>query len=326
MMAIVRPFVVALALAVAACSRGGSTGTLVARGTVEGREVTIRTEAGGRVVAAAFEEGDAVDGGAELVRLDRGELEARSLGAEASRDAVRAKLDLLRDGARPQETSQAKSAIEKARAELKRAEDERANSEQLARIGSVPQDRLREADTRARVARAEATAAEQRLSVLVEGPRAHEVQALEANLREAEAQVRLIGVQLDRTVIRAPFAGTVTRKSVELGEVVTSGTAVCTVTDLRDLKVKVYLPERHLSAVNINQPVEIAVDGAGVREATGRVRSIASTAEFLPKNVETADDRAFQVFAVRVAVDAPAADIKPGMNVSVRFTPEHGTP
>jgi multidrug resistance efflux pump len=87
------------------------------------------------------------------------------------------------------------------------------------------------------------------------------VQALEANLREAEARSALIGVQLDRTAIHAPFAGTITRKSVELGEVITSGTPVCTLTDLGDLKVKVYLPERDLSAVNVNQAVEIHLDG-----------------------------------------------------------------
>ena len=314
-----RVLALALATLAAACASRLDPGDVVGRGTVEAREVTVRSEAGGRVVAVRFEEGKRVSEGEEIVRLDRDELDARARVAEASRDAVLARLALLRDGARPQEAAESRSAVDKARAALKRAEDARQRATQLFAVGSMSEEKRQEAEASARIARDELAAVEQRLSLVLAGPREHEVQGLEANLREAEAQVNLLGVQAARTSIKAPFAGTVTRKSVEVGEVITPGTSLCTVTDLGDLRVKVYLSEQQLAGVSVDQAVTIRPEAAAGKTAAGRVLSIASAAEFLPRDVETPEDRAFQVFAVKVAVGDPIPEIKPGMNVAVTF-------
>jgi multidrug resistance efflux pump len=312
----------ALALALTRCSSGGPPATVVVRGTVEGRDITVRSETAGRVVTARTEEGDTVQAGQELVRLDQQELEARLVAAQAGRDAVRARLELLRGGTRPQEMEQARSEVDKARAALKRAEDDRQRAADLFKLGSIAEDKLRAAEAGARIAAADLRAAEQRLSLLHAGPRPEELTALEANLREAEAQIGLIQVQLDRAVIRSPIGGVVTRKAIELGEVVTPGTVICTVTDPVDLKVTVYLSQRQLAGVHVNQTVDIRSEVAPEKAMAGRVRSIAATAEFVPRDVDTPEDRALEVFAVRVGVREAAPEIKPGLGVSVSFRPD----
>jgi multidrug resistance efflux pump len=85
------------------------------------------------------------------------------------------------------------------------------------------------------------------------------------------------------------------------------------------LWVKVYVPETDLARVRVGQNATVNVDGMKGRTFSGRVGQIASQAEFLPRNVQTPDDREHQVFGVKVYVDNPGAVLKSGMSATVRL-------
>jgi multidrug resistance efflux pump len=85
------------------------------------------------------------------------------------------------------------------------------------------------------------------------------------------------------------------------------------------LWVRVYVPETELAQVRLNQAAQVRVDGLGGRVFNGKVGQIAAQAEFLPRNVQTVEDRDHQVFAVKVDVDNPQGVLKSGMSASVRL-------
>jgi multidrug resistance efflux pump len=127
---------------------------------------------------------------------------------------------------------------------------------------------------------------------------------LDARLREAE--------------LLAPADGVVEVVSVRPGDLVQPGRIVMTMTETSQLWVKVYVPETELAGVRVGQSAVVEVDSTG-RQFTGHVEQISSQAEFLPRNVQTRDDRRHQVFGVKVRVDNPDGVLKSGMSATVRL-------
>ena len=85
------------------------------------------------------------------------------------------------------------------------------------------------------------------------------------------------------------------------------------------LWVKVYVPETDLSRLQIGQSAKVTVDALRQRQFTGHIQEIASAAEFLPRNVQTRDDREHEVFGVKVHVENPDGILKSGMSATVRL-------
>jgi len=104
---------------------------------------------------------------------------------------------------------------------------------------------------------------------------------------------------------------------VRPGDLVPPGRIVLTMLEPTQLWVKVYVPETDLSKVKLGQSAQVTVDGMPGHNFTGHVGQIASRAEFLPRNVQTPDDRQHQVFGVKVYVDNANGALKSGMSASV---------
>jgi HlyD family secretion protein len=120
--------------------------------------------------------------------------------------------------------------------------------------------------------------------------------------------------------LKTPVQGVVLRKNVEAGETVIAGTPIFTIGDLEHPWVKIYVKEDKLGLVKLGQKGEVRVDTYPGKVFTGRVTYISSEAEFTPKNVQTQEERVKLVFGVKVRVDNPNQELKPGMpaDVSIR--------
>jgi len=140
-----------------------------------------------------------------------------------------------------------------------------------------------------------------------------------AVLQQVQAELRAVDVQLERTVLRAPVAGTVLSRTTDPGEVLPVGAVALTLGLLDDLTITVYLPEDRYGAVGLGDPVRITVDSFPGESFEGRVLRIADRAEFTPRNVQTEAGRRTTVFAVEIAIDNPAGLLKPGMPADVGF-------
>jgi multidrug resistance efflux pump len=171
----------------------------------------------------------------------------------------------------------------------------------------------------------EAAATEQvRLAqVQVDGLRAgltaQELAVIEAQVGQARAAVQALRLQREMLSLTSPITGTVIRILLREHEVAAQGAPLLTVADLRDLRLTVYVPERRLGDVWIDQEVEVRVDSFPQRRFMGRVTTIADRAEFTPRNVATEEERESLVFGIEIRIDNPEGVLKPGMPADALF-------
>jgi HlyD family secretion protein len=140
-----------------------------------------------------------------------------------------------------------------------------------------------------------------------------------AQRQTAEASLQLAQANLNDTRVVAPFAGTVLRKLVETGEVITAGTPLITLVDLARLYAKVYVAEAELGKVKIGDQARAYVDAFPKRYFEATVAQVAQQAEFTPRDIHMPNERARLVFAVKLALRNPAGMLKPGMPVDARM-------
>lgn len=124
----------------------------------------------------------------------------------------------------------------------------------------------------------------------------------------------------DQTVV-SPVDGVVLVKAREAGEIVPAGGTLVVVGDPSDYWVRVYVPEGHIGSVAVGQDATVRFDGAK-RTVAGRVRHISPQAEFTPRNIQTAEERVTQTFAVKVAVTPGETHLHPGMYADVEIALE----
>ena len=111
----------------------------------------------------------------------------------------------------------------------------------------------------------------------------------------------------------SPIDGVVLLQVMFQGDTVSPGQTIVTLGDLKKVYAKVYVPEKELGKVKLNQPADVSVDSFPDKVFSGRVIYISNLAEFTPKNVQTEEERARRVYAVKISVDNEKEELKPGM-------------
>jgi len=133
-------------------------------------------------------------------------------------------------------------------------------------------------------------------------------------LAAQDAQVALIDERLARSRVVSPLDGTVLARYVEPGEFVQPGQPLFKLASLDSLTFRAYVSGSQLGSLRLSQKVTVGVDRAdSIAKVPGRVTWIASTAEFTPTPIQTREERADQVYAVKVAVRNIDGDLKIGM-------------
>ncbi|MGQ9766604.1 MAG: HlyD family secretion protein [Anaerolineae bacterium] len=161
--------------------------------------------------------------------------------------------------------------------------------------------------------------AQAEVAVLEAGATPEQIAAAEAVVAQAQAAVATLAARKAQARIVAPQAGTVTAVVLRQGEVAAPAAAIARVADLSAVTLTVYVPEPRLGEVTLGQSVAIAVDSFPGRTFPGTVTYIAGRAEFTPKNIQTREERATTVFAVKISAANPDAVLKPGMPADVYF-------
>ncbi|RME39144.1 MAG: HlyD family efflux transporter periplasmic adaptor subunit [Thermoflexia bacterium] len=175
------------------------------------------------------------------------------------------------------------------------------------------------AEAQYRAAEAAVDMARAQLEGLRAGATAEEIAALEAQVQQARAQVEGARVALDKLTLTAPAGGVILELAAHEGELALPGVPLLTLADLEEVRLTVYVPENRLGQVQVGQRVEVRVDSFPDRVFLGRVASIATQAEFTPRNIQTAEERVNMVFAVRVLIPNPDRALKPGILADARI-------
>jgi HlyD family secretion protein len=136
---------------------------------------------------------------------------------------------------------------------------------------------------------------------------------------QAQANLALIDAQIAKLTVVAPSNGVILTRSVEPGEVLPAGAAAFTLGRLDSLTITVYIPEDRYGDVKLGQTVTVTVDSFPGKTFTATVVHIADQAEFTPRNVQTVSGRKSTVFAIKLQVQDPNGDLKPGMPADVTF-------
>lgn len=287
-------------------------------------KVEISSKVIGRINEAMVKRGDRVEKGSILLKIEDDDFQARVLSSEAQVATLRARVAELRAGSRPQEIEAAEAAVASAEATLRNAQLDVQRLEALERQRAAARQEVDRAITARDVAQARLESERKNTELVKIGPRREQVEAAEAQLREAEANLELAKTELDYTVIRAPMSGTILEKLAEQGELVTNtnfgGTrgaknSVVSMADLSDLQVEVDLNEVELSKVKLGQQTEIRLDSNPQRVYAGEVDEISPQADRQKGSVQ-----------VKVRIIEPDESIKTEVNARVTFLGDPVTP
>lgn len=291
---------------------------LTLSGNIEAHESLVSFKVPGRIVELPVEEGQGVEPGALLARLDDADYKQRVRMGEATVNVRESNLALMLAGTRTQEVSASEQTMINAQADLeeKKLEDERAQR-LFGKDELSAQDRDL-ANTALKRAEATFRAAQQRYNEAVEGTRKEDIAIARANLKQADADLGLSRVNLDYTTLRAPSAGVITVRQSELGEVVIPGTPVVTLADLDHIWLRAYIAETDLGRIRWGQQATITTDTYPGKQYPGRISFISSSAEFTPKSVQTYKERITLVYRIKIDVDNPNHELKPGMPADAR--------
>lgn len=316
---------VAAALVLSACSddrrSGDRSAPLTLYGNVDIREVQLAFQDAGRIRALPVDEGARVAAGQVVAELDptRYQLELQRLNGEVA--AQTQVLARLRQGSRPQEVARARAAAASARASLADAATQLARKQQLRTVNRISVQEVDTARTRVETLQANLKAAEEEVSLVVEGPRQEDIAAAEASLAALEAARDLAAQRLEDTRLLAPASGVIRTRILEPGAMAAPGAPVFTLALTDPLWVRAYISEPDLGLVHEGMRAEVRTDTLPDKTYQGWVGFISSTAEFTPKTVETTELRTKLVYRARIFVCDPQQELRLGMPVTVTLQP-----
>ena len=264
--------------------------------------------------------------------------------AQAAVENAQARLQQLLEGSRPQEIQFAKAGVDQAMAEREKKKADMDRAQKLYQNNYISAQDWDAAKTAYDTAAANYKKAQENYALVVEGPRKEEIAVARAQLEQSQAALRLarthriqvdvlkrelatarlqvkeaasalgvIQTQIEYSNLYAPTSGVVLIKNAEPGEFVVPGGAVVTLGQIEKPWLKAFINESDLGRVKLGQKVSVTTDTYPGKEYPGKVTFISSEAEFTPKNVQTAKERVKLVYRIKVGLENPQNELKPGM-------------
>lgn len=255
-----------------------------ATGVFEATEIIVSAESSGKLLSFSIQEGDELKKNQPLGQIDSTQLYLNKLQVEANQMALLS--------SRPDVQSQL-DAIER---EIDKAEFEKKRIEKLLEGDVATQKQLDDINAQLAVLRANLKAKKTSLNI--------STQAIDAQSEAMEAQIDLINDQLERSRILSPIEGTVLVKYAEEGELTGMGKPLFKVADLDRMILRAYVTADQLTQIQTGQLVKVLAEFGKDenREYEGKISWISSKSEFTPKTIQTQDERANLVYAVKIAV------------------------
>ena len=294
-------------------AKNGAENELTLSGNIEAHESLVGFKVPGRIIDLPIEEGQWVDPGALLARLDDADYKQKVRIDEAGVRVRESNLALVLAGTRKQELKASQQTMLDAQADLQQKQLDYDRAQRLFSKDEVSAQDRDLAETALKRAKATFESTQQRYNEALEGSRKEDIAISRANVKEAHADLGLSRVNLSYTILRAPDAGVITVRQAELGEVVAPGTPVVTLADLDHIWLRAYIAETDLGRIRWGQGASITTDTYPGKKYHGRISFIASNAEFTPKSVQTYKERVTLVYRIKIDIDNPNHELKPGM-------------
>ena len=300
-------------------SASGVAGATILSATgyiVAAHKIELASKVSGRVAWIGVEKGDKVKQGQVLVRLEDEEFRARLTEAQGQLNSLKARLAALENGSRPEETARSEADLEQVRADLENARVTLARTRTLVEQGILARQSLDDAEARYNAQTARYASFEKSYVLVRTGPRREEIEAMRAQVRQAEGTLAFAQSQLENTVIHAPISGVILGRNVERGEFVTTGFVgdrgakgyVVSLADLGDLQAELDINQNDFAKLGASQPATVTTDAYPDRKYRGVIAEISPEANRQKATVQ-----------VKVKVLNPDEYLRPEMNASVAF-------
>jgi HlyD family secretion protein len=355
------PVVVIALLAIAAYSTGWfrHDSGLQGSGTVEARDIRVGSKVGGRIDKVLVREGDTVEAGQTLITFDDKELlaslaQSRAAAEKAQRGyrpeeiaearaaaaQAKAEYDQRKNGYRQEDIAAAQADLDRATADEVRSQLDYQRYEALSQKDLVSKQQRDTAEANWKMALAQKENAQHKLDELKLGYRPEEIASAEARYHQTEATLdrlengnRLEDIEVAKAAfaydearfrerqVLAPSAATVEVLDVRPGDLIPPNTPVATLLERDQIYVRIYIPETIIGQVHLGQKAQIRVDSFPNQLFEGVVEQINQQAEFLPRNVQTREERVHQVFGVKVRIEDSSHRVLAGMAADVKLQP-----
>jgi HlyD family secretion protein len=281
-----------LSALIISCSAGVDKEVYIGR--MEAETLVISARAAGELLELVVREGDTVDEGQILGRIDSESLTIQKRQQLAGLNAL---------------ASQKESAllqIDQARVQLDLNRETLEKTEKLLAVGGAAQQKRDELATQVSVGESSLRILQSQYNLIL------------AQEAELYAGIDLTDLAIEKSSIEAPVSGTILNLYHNPGELVGTGTPLLEMADLSVLDLYIYLPLRLLTEVKVGQIAQVEVSGAS-RSYSGTVTWIASEGEFTPKTILTKETRDTLVYEVKLRVENPSFELKIGMPADVTF-------
>jgi HlyD family secretion protein len=288
------------------------------QGQMEARETDVAPKITARIAEVLVREGDKVQPGTPLLRLDSPEVAAKLAQATAAQQAAQAVASKAAHGARPQEIEMARLNWQRAQAAAELAEKSFRRVEGLARDGLVAAQKRDEAEANHKAARDQALAARAQYDLARAGAREEDKTAAAAQARQVAGVVAEVQAAQAETSLASPVAGEVAKVLARPGELSPQGVAVVTVVDLQDQWVVLNVREDQLARFAIGSEFEATLPALAGRTVRFKVYMSSVLPDFATWRATRAG-QGFDVrtFEVRARPLAPVDGARPGMSVLV---------
>ncbi|MEY5045238.1 MAG: hypothetical protein RL713_463 [Bacteroidota bacterium] len=293
---------------------GNKNNQFDAQGSFEAEEIMVSPEVNGRIVAFDIEEGDTLTAQQVVGKIDDTNLNLQKEQVEASIDALSQKttdvkpqvaylneqlaLQSVQLKNLQKELTRAEGLFKKDAATAKQVDDLRYQVEALQKQMDVTKEQIK----------------------LQQAINASQNRAILSEKKPLEKKASQIEDLVGRSSIINPINGTIITRYAEVGEVAVLGKALYKIADLSTLTLRAYVTGDQLSVLKIGQPVKVFIDNGvdAYKEYAGQLTWISSKAEFTPKTIQTKDERANLVYAIKVKVKNDGL-LKIGMYAEVKF-------
>ncbi|OAI25547.1 HlyD family secretion protein [Methylomonas koyamae] len=287
---------------------GLPAGIVAGNGRLEATEINIATKTAGRIVDIMAREGDFVQAGMVLARMDTQVLraqqaEARAKVREAENAYQTAKSVVVQ---RESEYAAAQAVVAQRRAEFDAAQKRLNRSQRLVGEGATPQQEVDDNHARvlgiqAAIGTAVAQVAAAKASI--EAAKSQVIQA-QSIIEAVKATVARLQADIDDCELKATIDGRIQYRVAEPGEVLDAGGRVLNMVDLSDVYMTFFLPTEAVGRVAVGSDIHLVFDALPGYVIPAKASFVASVAQFTPKTVETESERMKLMFRVRARIDA----------------------
>lgn len=288
----------------------------VYNGYLEADYVYVAPLTAGRIASITVEEGQKVQPGAPLIRLEDSTQKAALQAAEAGVALAEANLDNLQTGGREAEIAVIRASLRKAEADRALARANAARSQQLLERGEISTARADQDKAALESAEAQVDQLSAQLNVARLPARDAQRVAAEAALDVARAQAEQARIALADRALNAPVAGIIDRLFYDAGEVAATGAPILSILQPDALKVIFFLPEADRSAFAVGALLSMSCDGCAEGMQV-RVTRLAAEPQYTPPILYSRDERGRLVFRAEAALLTPTA-LLPGQPISLR--------